>query len=62
MKAIVSTSANPFHYGHLDIFNKAKQIFDDVHVVIAQNPNKTNTQNLQFHLNAYNIPYVIINE
>lgn len=62
MKAIVSTSANPFHYGHLDIFNKAKQIFDDVQVVIAQNPNKANTQDLQFHLNAYNIPYVIINE
>lgn len=62
MKAIVSTSANPFHFGHLDIFNKAKQIFNDVHVVIAQNSNKANTQNLEFHLNAYNIPYVIIND
>lgn len=62
MKAIVSTSANPFHYGHLDIFNKAKQIFDDVHIVIAQNPNKTNTQDLEFHLNAYKIPYVIIHD
>lgn len=60
MKAIVSTSANPFHYGHLDIFNKAKQIFDDVHIVIAQNSNKENAKNLEFHLNVYKIPYKII--
>ena len=59
-KAIVSTSANPFHFGHLDIFNKAKEIFDDVHVVIAQNPNKENNKNLEYHLNAYSIPYKII--
>jgi len=59
-KAIVSTSANPFHFGHLDIFNKAKEIFDDVHVVIAQNPNKENNKNLEYHLNAYGIPYKII--
>jgi len=59
-KAIVSTSANPFHYGHLDIYNKAKEIFDDVKVIIAQNPEKSLSQNLKHHLNAYNIPYDII--
>lgn len=59
-KAIVSTSANPFHYGHLDIYNKAKEIFDDVKVIIAQNPEKSSSQNLKHHLNAYNIPYDII--
>ena len=30
MKAIITTSANPFHYGHLDIYDKAKDIFDEV--------------------------------
>ena len=61
-RAVVSTSANPFHFGHLDIFNKAKQIFDDVQVVVAQNSNKDESKNLAFHLNAYNIPYTIIKE
>ena len=59
-KAIISTSANPFHFGHLDIYNKAKEIFDDVKVIIAQNPDKHITSNLRHHLNAYNIPYDII--
>ena len=40
MKAIITTSANPFHYGHLDIFNKAKEIFEDVRVIVAQNSEK----------------------
>ena len=62
MKAIISTSANPFHFGHLDIFNKAKEIFEDVQVVIAQNSNKEDCKNLEFHLNAYKIPYVIIKD
>lgn len=59
-KAIVSTSANPFHFGHLDIYNKAKEIFDDVIVVIAQNSDKAKSINTNFHLNAYNIPYEIV--
>lgn len=59
-KAIVSTSANPFHFGHLDIYNKAKEIFQDVRVVIAQNPDKPVSKNTIFHLNAYNIPYEIV--
>lgn len=60
-KAIVSTSANPFHFGHLDIYNKAKEIFDNVKVVIGQNPDKSLSQNTKFHLNAYNIPFEIVN-
>ena len=60
--AIVSTSANPFHYGHLDIYNKAKEIFPDVKVIIAQNSDKEISNNLQFHLNAYRIPYEIITD
>lgn len=61
-KAIVSTSANPFHFGHLDLYKKAKNIFDDVKVVIAQNPEKSRSTDLEFHLNAYNINYEIIND
>ena len=58
--AIVSTSANPFHYGHLDLYNKAKDIFDDVKVVVARNSNKDKIENLEYHLDAYNINYEII--
>ena len=60
--AIVSTSANPFHYGHLDIYNKAREIFPFVKVIIAQNSDKEIKNNLAFHLNTYQIPYEIITD
>ena len=59
-KAIITTSANPFHYGHLDLYNKACEIFPEVKVVIAQNSDKAKTNNLKAHMNVYNIPYEII--
>lgn len=59
-KAIVTTSANPFHYGHLDLYNKAKEIFPDVKVVIAQNSDKSKSMNLKEHMDCYDIPYEII--
>jgi pantetheine-phosphate adenylyltransferase len=62
-KAIMTTSANPFHYGHLDIYKKAKRIFDDVTVVVALNHEKTSTLNrerIERHLSVYNIPFEII--
>lgn len=61
-KAIITTSANPFHYGHLDLYNKAKDIFDDVKVVVARNSNKDKIENLEYHLDAYNINYEIIED
>ena len=60
IKAIVTTSANPFHYGHLDIYNKAKVIFPDIKVVIAQNSDKVKPVNIRPHMDCYNIPYEII--
>lgn len=63
-KAIVSTSANPFHFGHLDIFNKAEQIFGkgNVKVVVAQNSDKKDSvkEQIWFHMNAYKIPFEVI--
>jgi pantetheine-phosphate adenylyltransferase len=62
MKAIITTSANPFHYGHLDIFNKAKKIFEDVRVIVAQNSEKAENKSIEHHLRAYNIPFTIIHD
>lgn len=61
-KAIVTTSANPFHYGHLDLFNKATEIFQNVKVVIAQNSDKSKSVNLKEHMDCYGIPYEIIED
>lgn len=59
-KAIITTSANPFHYGHLDLYNKACEIFPEVKVVIAQNSDKAKSNNLKAHMDVYNISYEII--
>lgn len=62
-KAIMTTSASPFHYGHLDIYRKAKRIFGDVIVVVALNREKTTAldkERIKAHLEAYNIPFEIL--
>ena len=61
-KAIITTSANPFHYGHLDLYTKAKQIFADVKVVIAQNSEKSDKVKLEGHMHCYGIPFEIIKD
>ncbi|MFM9776474.1 adenylyltransferase/cytidyltransferase family protein, partial [Streptomyces galilaeus] len=38
--AIYAGSFDPFTNGHLNIADKASQIFDKVYVVVASNPNK----------------------
>lgn len=37
---IYAGSFNPFHKGHLDIVNQAKQLFDEVIVAFGYNPTK----------------------
>lgn len=59
--AIITTSANPFHYGHLDIFNKAIKIFDNVHIVAAYNSDKVPSDNLRRHLVPYELPIDVLN-
>lgn len=44
------------------MYNKAKDIFDDVKVVVARNSNKDKIENLEYHLDAYNINYEIIED
>jgi pantetheine-phosphate adenylyltransferase len=58
MKAIVTTSASPFHNGHLDLYKKASNIFggDNVKVVIGKNANKNiNFEQILYHLTPYKI-------
>ena len=62
-KAIVSTSANPFHFGHYQIYKKAVEAYgDNVALVIAQNDNKkdVNIDELIFHIIPYNIKNMIV--
>lgn len=59
-KAIVSTSANPFHFGHLDLYNEASKIFgnNNVKVAIGKNIRKEiNFNRIIFHMTPYNISY-----
>ncbi|TAF63777.1 MAG: hypothetical protein EAZ55_13000 [Cytophagales bacterium] len=52
---IYAGSFNPFHYGHLNILEKAEKIFDKVIVARGINPNKEdiNTQHLQTQVLKY---------
>lgn len=40
MKAIYPGTFEPFHVGHLNVFQKAEAIFDDVKVIFAHNGSK----------------------
>lgn len=42
--AVYPGSFNPFHVGHLNILEKAEQIFDKVIIAIGQNPEKDNVK------------------
>ena len=60
MKAIVTTSANPFHYGHLGLYDEACKIFNknNVKVAIGKNANKSiDFDRIRYHLTPYNIRY-----
>lgn len=62
MRAIVTTSANPFHYGHLSLYNEAKRIFgkNNVKVAIGRNVSKNiNFNRIAYHLTPYKIQYDI---
>ncbi|MCP4336878.1 MAG: pantetheine-phosphate adenylyltransferase [Mycoplasma sp.] len=45
-KAIFAGSFNPFHKGHLSIYNKASKLFDEVILYVTFNPTKNNTESI----------------
>lgn len=58
MKAIISTSANPLHFGHIELYNEAKNIFgeENIKLIIGKNINKELTINqIAYHLTPYKI-------
>ena len=48
--AIYPGSFNPIHEGHQQVIDLALQIFDEVIIVIAQNPEKEPIENLKEHV------------
>jgi len=44
MKACFAGSFNPFHGGHFAVIEKACKLFEEVHVVVAINPEKPRSQ------------------
>lgn len=64
IKAVISTSGNPFHYGHYDLYQRGEAIFGkgNVAVLIAQNLEKENTNinSLTALLQPYNMNVIIL--
>lgn len=61
-KAIVSTSANPFHFGHLELYKATSELFgnENVKIAIGKNYRKNCDLNqINFHLVPYKIPFDI---
>ncbi|EKU46189.1 pantetheine-phosphate adenylyltransferase [Staphylococcus massiliensis] len=42
-KAVIPGSFDPITYGHLDIIERSAQRFDEIHVCVLRNSNKTGT-------------------
>ncbi len=63
-KAIVSTSASPFHFGHMELYRTASELFGvkNTKVVIGKNSKKNcNLDYINFHMVPYKIPFDIAN-
>lgn len=59
-KAIITTSANPFHYGHKSLYDEAEKIFGkgNVKVILASNPDKhVDFDQIKRHLIPYNVNF-----
>ncbi len=46
-KAIYAGSFDPITYGHMDIVQRAVRIFDEVHIAVIQNPDKSSLFSLE---------------
>ena len=63
MKVIVTTSANPLHYGHVSLYNEAVRIFgeNNVKIVIGRNKNKDiNFDKILYHITPYRVNCEIV--
>ena len=64
-KAVITTSANPFHFGHLYVYKMAQKIFgqNNVLCLIAKNSSKnSDLQRIKYHMTPYKINYEIIQD
>ncbi|MCK5806822.1 MAG: pantetheine-phosphate adenylyltransferase [Mycoplasmataceae bacterium] len=51
-KAIYPGSFDPIHKGHINIIKKASKLFDELLVVVSNNPEKKNQSDIKTRLNA----------
>lgn len=68
-KALYAGSFDPFTNGHLDIAKEASELFDEVYICVAHNPNKKRTTD-EYHMvdairttleeNGINNAYVLV--
>ena len=63
-EAVFAGSFNPWHVGHTNVLLQALKVFDNVIVLVARNPDKTDVaavvaddQSLQEYINAQLRPY-----
>lgn len=62
MKAIITTSANPLHYGHMSLYDEAIKIFgkNNAKITIGKNANKNIDFNrILYHIKPYKVDYEI---
>ncbi|EIE42146.1 phosphopantetheine adenylyltransferase [Mycoplasmopsis canis UFG4] len=66
-KAIYPGSFNPFHSGHKEVLKKALKIFDEIYILVAQNPDKEkndieqNIKNIKLQINELQNVFIIEN-
>jgi pantetheine-phosphate adenylyltransferase len=61
-RAIVMTSANPLHYGHVYLYREAGRIFGVENVKVAIGKTRDRNRDIDkiiYHLNSYKISYVV---
>lgn len=62
MKSIITTSANPLHYGHMSLYDEAVKVFgkNNAKITIGKNANKNiDFDRILYHIKPYKVDYEI---